>query len=208
MFEFSPFRGILLVLVDLAIFYSVLSLIARKILRPNWKELIYTIFLFSLFGVIGEAFVNTMWEVVLGTPLWEYRLYPAHGGDITYWFPFVWGSLGFYTYFHNMVFRNSLEKNLFAFALILGLEAIVLEIIVNVPFHFLFGEYIFYYFPANLGPFSHYSCLQVIPFYMIIGHITSKLIQQQEAMQYKHLGSTLRFYFLIMFTFVYLDLFI
>jgi hypothetical protein len=84
------------------------------------------------------------------------------------------------------------------------MEAIVLELAMNVPFHALCGDYIFYYLPANLGPLSHFSCLQVVPFYMAVAFASRGLIAVQEAAGYHHLRSTLGFYLMVMVAYVWL----
>lgn len=200
--------NILYILIYTAIliigFYAFFCLISKKILYPNWKKLIYIVFLFSLLGVIGEDFVNTFYELILGTPMWEYRLYPLHNGNISYFFPLLWGTLGFYTYWRNVVFHKDSSLNKFSAGLILGLEAIFIELLVNISYYFIFGDYIFYYFPENLWIFSHFSCLQVVPFYMLVGYVTSNMIQQQEKMDFIHFRTTIIFYSMIMLTFVYL----
>jgi hypothetical protein len=173
-------------------------------LRPDWKKLVYIVFVFSLLGVIGEDFVNTLYSIIFGAPLWEYRLYPLHSGNISYFFPFVWGTLGFYTYWRSVVFLHNSPMNTLRLGVLLGSEAIFIELIVNIPYYMLFGDYIFYYFPANLGPFSHFSCLQVIPFYMLVGIVTANMVKQQEKIDYQHFRTTILLYLMIMVTFVYL----
>lgn len=185
-------------------FYAFFCIVAKRLLRPDWKKLLYTVFLFSLLGVIGEDFVNTLYPIIFGAPLWEYHLYPTHNGNISYLFPFVWGTLGFYTYWRSVVFLHNSHMNTVKLGLLLGTEAIFIELIVNVPYYILFGDYIFYYLPANLGPFSHFSCLQVIPFYMLVGIVTANMLEQQEKMAYKHFRTTILFYVMIMATLVYL----
>lgn len=204
MFEINLVNTLLYSIGLIVLFYMFFSLVSKQVLRPDWKKLVYTMILFSLFGVIGEDFVNTLYGTIFGTPLWEYRLYPTHNGNISYLFPFIWGTLGFYTYWRGVVFLGNGSVNTLKLGLLLGSEAIFIELIVNVPYYFLFGDYIFYYFPSNLGPFSHFSCLQVIPFYMLVGIATANMIEQQEAIRYHHFRTTLLVYVMIMATFVYI----
>lgn len=204
MFEINVLNTILYSVGLLVVFYAFFCIVAKQLLHPEWKKLVYIVFLFSLFGVIGEDFVNTVYPLIFGAPLWEYRLYPAHSGNITYFFPFVWGTLGFYTYWRSVVFLHNSSMNTLKSGLLLGTEAIFIELIVNIPYHILFGDYIFYYLPANLGPLSHFSCLQVIPFYMLVGITTANMVEQQEKMHYKHFRTTILMYLMIMVTFVYL----
>ena len=201
MFEITIINTTLYGLSLACFFYLFFCFLARKIITPKFRKLLYYISLFSLFGVIGEAFTNTLYAYFFGAPLWEYRLFPAHDGDITYFFIFVWGVLGLYTYFRNIVFRKSATSSALYSGLILGAEAILIELFVNGAHFLLFNEYVFYYFPANLGPLSHFSCLQVVPFYIIVGYITGRLIEHQEILQYRNLRTTLGLYWMILITF-------
>ncbi|MDD2906590.1 MAG: hypothetical protein WBK95_04570 [Sulfurimonas sp.] len=204
MFEINILNTVLYSVGVLVIFYAFFCIVAKKLLRPDWKKLVYIVFLFSLLGVIGEDFVNTVYYIIVGTPLWEYRLYPTHDENISYFFPLVWGTLGFYTYWRSVVFIRNSHMSTLSIGLLLGTEAIFIELMVNIPYHMLFGNYIFYYLPANLGPLSHFSCLEVVPFYMLVGIASANMLEQQENMHYKHFRTTIFFYLMIMVTVVYL----
>lgn len=203
MFEVTITNAIIYTFFLIVFFYLFFCAIKKEFIKPNIKKLIYTIFIFTLLGVIGEDFVNTFYEIIFKEPLWEYKLFPTHNANITYLFPFIWGTLGFYTYFRNEVFLDN-KSNRFLSGAILGVEAVFIELIANVPYYYLFNDYIFYYLPANLGPFSHFSCLQVVPFYAMVGLVTTNLINQQEKLKYQHLKTTLLLYTMIMITFVYI----
>lgn len=184
----------------LLVFYLSLCLYVRRILIPDFKQLFLYITLFSLFGVVGEVLVNTAYELILGVPLWEYRLFPAHNGSISYYFLFVWGSLGFYKYFTDYLFTKP-ESSDFKAGVLMGAEAIFLELLYNGLFLLLFGNVIFYYLPANLGPLSHLSCLQVIPFYFMVGFALTKLIKSHAVVPFSK--TIFIFYWMIICTFVF-----
>ena len=178
-------------------------IIGRGRIAVDALRFTYSVTLFVLLGATGEAFVNSTWSLVFGWPLWEYRLYPAHGGDISLFFPMIWGIFGTYSYLRGQLF-SGIQVRMKPFALlILGAEAILLELAVNIPYRAIFGDYIFYYTPANLGPVSHYSCLQVIPFYAAVALATQKLTEVQEAAQYKHLRTSLFLYVIAIVSFGY-----
>lgn len=202
-FEITILNVLIYTFFLLVVFYSLFCVLARNIIRPDVRKLLYYVSLFSLFGVVGEHFTNTAYEYVFGSPLWEYYLYPSHGGNITYFFLSVWGVLGFYTYFRDVALRSVTSSALYS-GLILGAEAIAIELFVNGIYYLLFGNFIFYYLPANLGPLSHFSCLQVIPFYMIVGYVTGSLIKQQELWGYRGLRVTLGLFWMVIITFVFL----
>lgn len=182
--------------------YLSLSLIKREWLCIEIKPLIYQLTLYMLFGPTGEEVVNSMWRLVTGASLWEYRLYPLHGGDISVFFFQVWGIFGFYTYLRAKVFPMFEQGGRIAITLLLGFEAIFLELLVNIPYYAIFGDYIFYYFPENLGVFSHFSCLQVIPFYIMIGLTARRLVHIQEVSGYIHLKVTVGFYLMVLVAYI------
>lgn len=185
-----------------AIFYIGFAAVTRRWPRLESRRLSYTVVMFMLFGAAGEEVVNNAWHITFGSPLWKYHLYPVGDGDISYFFFLIWGLFGFYSYLRDQSFPDFGRSGTAFGAVVFGIEAILLELAVNVPYYALFGDYIFYYLPANLGPLSHFSCLQVIPFYMAIAFASRRLIAVQEAAGYRHLKSTLCFYVMVMVAFV------
>lgn len=183
-------------------FYLVASLSYGKLIRIDWKKLFLYITIFSLFGVIGEIFVNTLYNHFFGEYLWEYHLYPVHNGHISKMFIFVWGSLGVYKYLSEIVLTKFNLYTKGRAGLIMSLEAILLELWYNITFFALFGSYIFYYFPDNLGPLSHFSCLQVLPFYFIFGFVVTKLISHQVKAGFSK--TLVTFFWFILLTVVFL----
>lgn len=191
-------------LLVMALIYGTFWVFARRHFRFERRSYFYTLLLFILLGASGEAFVNSLWMFALGWPLWEYRLYPAHGGDISYFFPLIWGIFGTYSYMRDQIWAGFARRHKMLSFLLLGFEAIALELVVNIPYRAIFGDFIFFYTPANLGPLSHYSCLQVIPFYAAVAVATSKLREVQQASNYLHLRTTMTLYAIAIISFGYL----
>lgn len=183
-------------------FYLAASLWYGKFISVDWRKLFLYITIFSLFGVVGEIFVNTLYGHFFGERLWEYHLYPVHDGHISKMFIFVWGSLGVYKYLSEIAFSKFRLYKKERAGLIMSLEAIFLELWYNVTFFILFGGYIFYYFPANLGPLSHFSCLQVLPFYFIFGFLVMKIVSREEKAGFSK--TRLSFFWFILLTLVFL----
>lgn len=202
MFEINILNTSLFALIFLGLFYAIVCVCHKKVIKLEFRRLLYYVTAFSLLGIIGEVFVNTLYTYFLGTPLWEYRLFPAHGGDISYFFLAVWGSLGFYKYVLDTVYKHTNTLSHVQAGLVMGSEAVFLELLYNGLFFLTFDNYIFFYFPTNVGPLSHLSCLQVIPFYFVFGYVVMKIIKQQEATR----GSStlIIFYWMIILTFVFL----
>jgi len=184
MYEVTIVNALIYTLTFTCIYYTGLCLYVKKIIVPEFKKLFFYITIFCLLGVSGEVLVNNVWQTLFSVPLWEYHLFPAHSGDISYFFVFIWGGLGFYRYLNDATIHNFQSNQQFKPGFIMGVEAVFLELAYNGFFLLLFGSYIFYYLPANLGIFSHLSCLQVIPFYFLVGLFTSSLIFIQNKIGY------------------------
>lgn len=198
MFEITVFSSVVYGLALCTVYYLVVSAIKKQLVRIHFRTAFFYITLFCLFGIAGEVFVNNIWEHIFGWPLWEYRLFPAHGGDISYFFPLIWGMLGFYKYINDTAFHRFAPNQHLKPAVIMGAEAILLELVYNGLFLLLFDEYIFYYLPANMGPLSHLSCWQVIPFYFVVGFFTSELIHgQQKAGYHNRVLLRIAFYWMV-----------
>lgn len=198
MFEVTLISTVLFGIVFCAFYYFLISIITGRLVPINVRKLIFYISIFCAFGIAGEIVVNTIWTILFGGPLWEYRLYPTTSGHISYFFPLVWGSLGYYKYINDTVWHQFHPEQRFIPGIIMGAEAIFLELIYNGLFLLLFGSYIFYYFPSNLGPLSHLSCLEVLPFYFMVGLVLHSLIQRQNKIGYHYrLVSTVGFLWMV-----------
>lgn len=202
MFKIDFLNTLLFALVWLLAFYAIICISQKKLLIPEFGKLFFYVTIYSLFGIVGEVFVNKTYLFIFNEPLWEYKLFPAHDASISYFFIFIWGSLGVYKYFTELVFSESRLYRSFSPGVIMGGEAIAIELLYNGFFFLIFNEYIFYYLPANLGVISHFSCLQVIPFYFMVGFMITKLTKRQEAAGYHK--SIFAFYWMIIVTFVFL----
>jgi hypothetical protein len=200
----SIYGGLVYGVALIALAYLSVAGIARAWPKLHPRRLVFTLLLFILFGAAGEDAVNSVWRWLFGAPLWTYQLYPAKGGNITYFFPVVWGIFGFYSYLRDQMFPGFGRAGSALSMVVFGIEAIVIELIVNIPFYALFGSFIFYYHPENLGPLSHFSCLQVVPFYMAVAMISRRLIAQQTACGFAHFRSTVGFYLMVIVAFGYL----
>lgn len=185
-------------------FYVVTCLLNKRLILPDIKTLFEYVTLFSLFGVVGEVFSNTLYKYLFGTQLWDYHLFPAHDGNISYFFLFIWGSLGIYKYFSNYFIFKRVTNELYA-GLLMAIEAIFLELLYNGTYFLFFHDYIFYYLPANLSVLSHFSCLQVVPFYFMFGLVATTLINIHMELRSKKILFLYAFYWMTIVTFVFLS---
>ena len=198
MFSITLLSTIIFGITFCAAYYLIVSGIKKRWIQIEPLKLFFYISLFCLYGISGEIVVNTIWEYLFSQPLWEYKLFPTESGHISYFFPLIWGALGFYKYINDTVWHKFKPDQIILPGIIMGAEAIFLELLYNGLFLFVFGEYIFYYLPSNLGPLSHLSCLEVLPFYFLVGFVLNILVRQQNNVGYSR--STLlpiSFYWLV-----------
>ena len=130
-----------------------------------------------LVAVICEILVNSAYESVFGRKLWEYRVLPLYGGDISLLSFIIWPVYGVHLYFFRQVLaqRLSAHRNRDrVHALIIGLDApLFYEVCGNLLFILLLGEYYAYYLPGEL---FHLTSVQVIPIYMLFIYAGLKLL--------------------------------
>ncbi len=122
-----------------------------------------------MLGCISEVAINSFCRAVFDTSLWEYRVTPIHHGDTSVFAFFQWSLYGYHLYFVRkklQSFHFKYEDYLFAF--ILAIEALLLEILVNVSSNYFLNTYVFYYLPNDMG---HLTTIFVFPFYLLGGAI-------------------------------------
>ena len=128
--------------------------------------------------MFGEVFSDNLYAAAFGKPLWLYHVPSIHHGYTSYYSVFLWGLYGFYLYlFHDTLHGWNIHSTR-KLALIVSLEAIVLEILYNSSHLLVFGDYIFYYLPSDLW---HLTSIQAIPFYFLAGAAIVKTIKRFKA---------------------------
>ena len=130
--------------------------------------LLYVVTMAAL-GVLGELVFDTVYNFVIGRPLWEYRVLPIHSAYTSVYSLFLWGAVGLHVYLLHGLLQREGELSIHKLAGISCLEAIVLEALVNLTSLAAFGEFIFYYNPSDLW---HITSLQTLPLYLFAGYIT------------------------------------
>ncbi len=150
------------------------SAVSRKFRVIRVRDLLLYMSTFALLGIYGEVFCDTIYNLLIGHPLWIYHFMPVHNGYTSTYSIFIWGLYGFYLYlFHSHLasvrpFRNH------TLAMIICCEAIILEILLNCSFLYFFKDYYFYYYPSDMW---HVTTLQAIPFYYLAGRAFLRCIK-------------------------------
>jgi hypothetical protein len=147
--------------------------------------------LMGALGPTGEVVVNTMSRLVTHQPTWLYQLLPVHGGDTSIVMSVIWPLYGFHIYCFHTALKARHDKTSDAdMALFVGIDAITLEVLVNLFTLSFFYSYIFYYLAGDL---NHLSTAVIFLPYVICGYIAIKIIHQVERVHHHILFGTIGF---------------
>lgn len=150
--------------------------ITRGFPRIDLKMLFMYVGCLGFAGVFGEVLIDSLFKIVVGYPFWEYKVLPVHHGFTSYYSMVIWGMFGFHLYlYHGMLEKTKNKLNSGKLALIFALEAVLLEIAVNITHLAITGQYVFYYLPADLW---HLTSLTALPLYFIGGFVILQMIKR------------------------------
>ena len=147
--------------------YILNCLYAGQIKKVNLKVATYYVTVMAMLGVFGEFIIDGLYKLIIGSPLWVYRVLPIHGGYTSVFSIFIWGAMGFQIYLVHDTLSYKRLPSLYKLTLFFTIEAIILEIIFDLMSVVLFKRYVYYYLPNNLG---HVTSLQVMPLYLLTGY--------------------------------------
>jgi hypothetical protein len=154
---------------SLAVYLIICALEKRpvKFHRRQLKEMLLWFAAVGCIGIIGEIFLDTIYNFFVGQPLWHYNILPIHNGYTSLFGPVMWGVFGVYLYAQQPFFRRHWPKlRTWHKAAIMAGEALVLEILfitISIP---MFGQQFFYYHPGDL---FHFTSLVAVPFWFAGG---------------------------------------
>jgi len=156
-------------------FYLLASLLTRHWMRVDLYQLALFMAVAFLVAILCEVALGRLYSLVIGKPLWQYRVWPIHEGYTSALNFIVWPVYGYYWYFLHRVLqeyrvqvRQSWLKGLAS-----GLDGPLLEILANGFFLLFYGTFYFYYLPGDL---RHFTSIQVVPLYMVMGVCLSLVI--------------------------------
>lgn len=167
---------VIFAVVWLVIVYAVNVAIARKLVPVNWRTAVLYFVTVGMIGVFGEIFLDTVYNFFVGHPLWRYNILPIHDGYTSAYAPIIWGVYGFHIYLFHDTLRTkwSITRTRYL-ALILSIEALLLESALTLSAVPLLGALMYYYYPGDLW---HVTSIQNMPFYFIFGAFVSKAMRQ------------------------------
>lgn len=172
----TPLLLTLFALMWLGIVYLVNAAIAREFKRIEWRQAFLYFTTVGMIGVFGEIFLDSVYNHFVGNPLWHYNILPIHNGYTSAYAPIIWGIYGFHLYLLHGTLKSrwSLTRTRHL-ALILSLEALLLEALLTLSAVPILGQLMYYYYPSDLW---HVTSIQNIPFYFICGAVIAKVIRR------------------------------
>ena len=121
-----------------------------------------------LLAVIAESLINPLYELWLGSKLWEYRVLPLHDANVSALAIIVWTAYGVHLYFTLQSLDHkfgSRWNGACTKAFIIGFEApFISEVSGNILFLLLMNNYYAYYLPSDV---HHLTSFRVVPIYML-----------------------------------------
>lgn len=151
--------------------YIVHRYFAGQALQLNPYDLILFMSGAFLVATIFEAVLGYAHTAFFGWRLWEYRVFPNHGGYGSFLGPLYWPWYGFHLYLFHQVLalrQQRLANTTFLKGSCSGIDGPLLELLGNGLFLIISGGYMFYYTPSDLG---HLTSFGVMPHYVIGGVI-------------------------------------
>lgn len=167
-------------LFGMAVFYLLASLLTRSWIRVDIYHLALCMAVAFLVAIVCEVYLGKLYYLVVGKPLWQYRVWPIHDGYTSVLNFIIWPVYGYYLYFLTRVLhrRRPPGPAHWTRGLASGLDGPLLEILANGFFLLFYGTFYFYYLPADL---NHYTSLQVVPLYMVMGVLLVLLLNYFES---------------------------
>jgi hypothetical protein len=163
-------------LFGVVLFYLAGSLLMRCWVRIDVYQLLLCMAAAFLVAIVCEVCLGKLYYLFAGKPLWQYRVWPIHDGFTSALNFIVWPVYGYYVYFlhHILHEKKIIIRPHWLRGIASGIDGPILEILANGFFLLFYGTFYFYYFPGDL---RHYTSIQVIPLYMIMGIILSLILE-------------------------------
>jgi hypothetical protein len=169
-------QGLSGALVGVVLFYLLGSLLTRQWIRIDTYRLVLSMAVAFLVAVVCEVYLGKLYFLLTGERLWQYRVWPIHDGYTSMLNFIIWPVYGYYLYFLQQVLQqNAITiRPQWLKGLLSGIDGPLLEILANGFFLLFYGTFYFYYLPGDM---RHYTSVQVVPLYMVMGVILTVLLE-------------------------------
>ena len=170
-------QGLSGALVGAVLIYLLGSLLSRRWIRIELYPLLLSMAAAFLIAIVCEVLLGKLYYLLVGKPLWQYRVWPIHDGYTSALNFIIWPVYGYYVYFmHQVLAAKRVDiKPAWLKGLASGIDGPLLEILANGFFLLFYGTFYFYYLPGDL---RHFTSVQVVPLYMVMGVILSLVLER------------------------------
>jgi MFS family permease len=157
------------------LFYLLGSLLTRRWIRIDLYQLLLSMAVAFLIAIVCEVYLGKLYQLVTGKPLWQYRVWPIHDGYTSVLNFIVWPVYGYYCYvLHHILHARQISiRPAWLKGLVSGFDGPLLEILANGFFLLFYGTFYFYYLPDDM---RHFTSIQVVPLYMVMGVILTLVL--------------------------------
>ena len=168
-------QGLSGAVVGILLFYLLGSLLTRRWVRIDLYQLLLSMAVAFLIAIVCEVYLGKLYHLVTGKPLWQYRVWPIHDGYTSVLNFIIWPVYGYYCYFLHQVLhaRQISIRPSWLKGLVSGIDGPLLEILANGFFLLYYGTFYFYYLPGDM---QHFTSIQVVPLYMIMGVVLTLVL--------------------------------
>lgn len=152
-------------------------LVAREWIVPEWNRLGLYMGATFMGGALAEILVGSLGEAALGRLVWQYQIWPEHGGYTTGVGAVMWPMYGFYLYCLHTALRKrgfTAIENVFFSGVLIAVDAMILETLANIFSLATFNIYYFYYFAGDL---LHFTSAEIFLPYVAFGIFGSVLLK-------------------------------
>ena len=167
------------------------SWLAKKWIKLQWPKVILFMGTMAAAGPFGEILVGNLARFFLGQPLWMYVLLPVHNSNTSMVMSVLWPIYGFHIYcFHTALkARHDITEDS-DLSLLFGIDAITVEVLVNLLTLSLFYTYIFYYLADDLW---HLSTAEIFIPYVVCGYVCIKTLHFLEKKHHRVIAGIIGF---------------
>ena len=169
-------QGLSGALVGAVIFYVAGSLLMRRWIAIDTYQLLLCMSAAFLVAIVCEVYLGKLYYMFMGKPLWQYRVWPIHDGFTSALNFIIWPVYGYYVYLLHYILHEKkiIIRPHWLRGVASGMDGPLLEILANGFFLLFYGTFYFYYLPGDL---RHYTSIQVVPLYMIMGVVLTLILE-------------------------------
>lgn len=160
-------------------FTIIICIIDLPLIKGTARSIPKDVFMYAgamtMLGPVAEVAINHFCRAVFDYTLWQYKVLSVHDGDTSLLSTFGWGIYGYHLYFlHKKVKSFHFKHEDYIFAFLVSIDALLIEVLMNICGLFSLDTIIFYYFPSDL---YHLTSLFAIPFYAMGGFAISRTVK-------------------------------